>query len=133
MNISKVFLPVILFVAYLILDYINAVDLIGLSVDNINVDIFGALINGTIVIVLYIVSFYYIDNKQLEKDKNAKCTAQTLLKKTYSECLESLKLLDNKEMVKKYVIPKVNGNKPSYEDKIISNFQTCLFYRLKLL
>lgn len=124
---TKVFLPIILFVVYLILDYINLIDLIGLSVDNINIDILGVLFDAVIVIVLYIISFYYIDKKQLEKDKNAKGTANILFQKTYNECLENLKFLDDKGIVGRYIIPKIDGDKVASEDRITNNFQTLPF------
>lgn len=76
-------IPIVLaLITYFILDYVNISTLIGLSFSNINVDMFGIIFNSAIVIVLYVVSFYYIDNKQNEKDANARDTVDTLIKKT---------------------------------------------------
>ena len=32
-------------------------------------------------------------------------------------------MLDNRELIKDYIIPKVDGNKPTSENKVISNIQ----------
>ena len=114
--------------AYLILDYINFPTLLGLSPANINIDMFSILFDSTIVIALYVISFYYIENKQNEKDANARDTANVLLEKTYAECLNNLKLLDNSETVAKYIIPKVDGNKTDSQNKVVLNLQTLPFF-----
>ena len=44
----------------------------GLVPNNINVDVFGILFDASIVLILYVISFYYIENKQNEKDANAR-------------------------------------------------------------
>lgn len=74
---KKIYLPIILFIIYLLLDYFNLPSLVGFSSTTINIDLFDAVFNGTIVIVLYIISFFYIDNKQNEKDANSRDVAQT--------------------------------------------------------
>lgn len=121
-------IPIVLaLITYFILDYVNISTLIGLSFSNINVDMFGIIFNSAIVLVLYVVSFYYIDNKQNEKDANARDTVDTLIKKTYQECLGNLKLLDNKAIIEEFIIPKVDGNKSDSENKVIHNLQTLPF------
>lgn len=124
----RIIIPVALaLIAYFILDYVNVPTLIGVTPSNINVDMFGILFNSVIVLVLYVVSFYYIENKQNEKYANAIDTVDALLKKTYQECLDNLKLLDNKEMIEEYIMPKVDGNKSFSENKVIHNLQTLPF------
>ena len=124
---KKMYLPIILFIIYLLLDYFNLPSFIGLSSKTINVDLFDAIFNGIIVIVLYIISFFYIDNKQNEKDANSRDVAETLFKKTYQECKQNLEFLDNKIVVEKYIIPKVDGNKTDSENKVVRNLQTLPF------
>ncbi len=118
---------IVAFVIYLILDYINLATFLGITPSNIDTDIFGVLFDAMIVIILYVISFYYIDNRQNEKDANARSTAKVLIQKTYDECLSNLKLLDNKNMVAQYIIPKVDGNKTDSEDKVTHNLQTLPF------
>lgn len=114
-------------IAYLILDYVNVPSLIGLTPDNINIDMFGIFFNTAVVLILYVISFYYIENKQNEKDANARDTVDILLKKTYQECLSNLNFLDNKEMLEKYIIPKIDGDKLDSENKVVNNLQILPF------
>lgn len=124
----KFIIPLIIcFITYLILDYINLSTILGIKPANINLELFGILFDTLIVMVLFIISFFYIDNRQNEKDANARDTVDVLLTKTYDECLSNLNLLDNKEVVKKYIIPKVDGNKTDSENKVINNLQTLPF------
>lgn len=123
-KIRKYITPIItVLITYLVLDYANLPSVIGVTLNNINLDLFGVLFDASIVVILYVISFYYIENKQNEKDANARDTVDVLLKKTYQECLSNLEFLDNKEMVEKYIIPKIDGSKTPSENKIINNVQ----------
>ena len=124
---KKFYLPIILFFIYLLLDYFNLPSLIGVSFTTINADLLDIIFNGTVVIVLYIISFFYIDNKQNEKDANSRDVAEILFKKTYQECKENLEFLDNKIIVEKYIIPKVDWDKTYSENKVVRNLQTLPF------
>ena len=116
----------ILFI-YLIIDYINIPSYLGFIPNNINFDIFTVFFDAVIVTILYVISFYYIENKQNEKDNNATKIVDVLLEKTYTECLDNLILLDNKDIIRRYIIPKVDGNKTDSENKVINNLQTLPF------
>lgn len=125
---NKFIIPIIAaLVAYLILDYVNLPSLIGLVPNNINIDMFGILLDTAIVLILYVISFYYIENKQNEKDANARDTVDVLLEKTYEECLSNLTFLDNREIIGRYIIPKTDGNKLDSENKVVNNLQTLPF------
>lgn len=126
-GIKHILLVIGLFILFVILDLINLPTLIGIDILNINMDFFGILFDALIVLILYIISYYYIENRQLEKDENSKNTALVLMRKTYEECKSNLELLENKEMVKRFIIPKIDGNKTDTENKIISNLQTLPF------
>lgn len=125
---SKFIVPIIVtLVVFFVFDYVNLPSLVGLIPNNINVDIFGILLDTSVVLVLYVISFYYIENRQNEKDANARDTVDVLLAKTYQECLNNLNFLDNREMIGKYIIPKIDGNKTDSENKVINNLQTLPF------
>lgn len=124
----KFIIPFIIsFVVYLILDYVNLLTILGIKPANINFELFGILFDTLVVISLFVISFFYIDNRQNEKDANARDTVDVLLSKTYAECLSNLKFLDNKEVVQKYIIPKIDGDKMDSENKVINNLQTLPF------
>lgn len=93
-------IPAILFGIYVILDYLNVPQLLGLSSDRINMDFFDVFLNSVIVIVLYIITYFFVDSRQIQKDANAKDTADVLLLYTYKECLDNLRMVGNIEWVK---------------------------------
>lgn len=124
---SKIMRIVLVLAGYVLVDYINLPSMIGFSPANINVDIFGILFDAAIVLILYTISFYYIDIRQNEKDANAKDIANILIEKSYQECLDNLTLLDNRQMIKEYIIPKIDGNRPASENRVISNMQELPF------
>ena len=124
---SKITRIILILVGYVLVDYINLPSKLGFSPANINVDIFGILFDAAIVLILYTISFYYIDIRQNEKDANAKDIANILIEKSYQECLDNLKLLDNRQMIKEYIIPKVDGKRPASENRVISNMQELPF------
>lgn len=123
----KAAIPAMLFGIYVILDYLNVPQLLGLSSDRINMDFFDVFLNSVIVVVLYIITYYFVDRRQIQKDANSKDTADVLLLYTYKECLDNLRMVWNSEWVKKYIVPKVDGNKPVTENKIIMNLQRLPF------
>lgn len=122
-SLFKAAIPALLFVVYVIFDYLNVPRLLGLSSERINMGFFDALLNAVIVMVLYIITYFFVDSRQIQKDANAKDTANVLLLYTYKECLDNLRIVGNIEWVKKYIAPKVDGDKPVTENKIIMNLQ----------
>lgn len=117
----------VVFLLFVVLDYVNILNLIGVNFAHLNMNVVGIFFDAVIVLVLYVISFYYIENKQNEKDANARDTAEALMKKTYQECLENLILLDNKAMIRKYIIPKMDGDKPNSENMVVNNLQILPF------
>lgn len=123
----KAAIPAVLFGIYVILDYLNVPQLLGLSSERINMDFFDVFLNSVIVVVLYIITYYFVDRRQIQKDANSKDTADVLLLCTYKECLDNLEMVWNPHWVREYIIPKVDGNKPVNENRIISNIQNFPF------
>lgn len=129
----KLLLPTGFFLCCLFLDYINISDRLGIMSQNINLDLMGIVFDAMIVITIYIISFFYIDNRQNEKDSKAQDAANVIFEKTYRECVDNLNYLDDKELVAKYIIPKIDGNKTDSENKIIHNLQTLPFTTLETI
>ena len=118
------------------LDYFNVMYFIS---KNINFDFLNIFINALVIIFMFIITYILIDRKTLKNqeriENNKKGILLLLLEKTYNECRNQIDVLDEQEMVEKYLIPKINFNsvddpfikniksKPfEYEDKIISLF-----------
>lgn len=118
------------------LDYFNVMYFIS---KNLNFDFLNIFINALVIIFMFIITYILIDRKTLKNqekiENNKKGILLLLLEKTYNECRNQIDVLDEQEMVEKYLIPKINFNsvdnpfikniksKPfEYEDKIISLF-----------
>ena len=125
--VFKPALPVLLFLVYVILDYFDVPSLMGLSSDRINMDFFSVFLNSVIVVVLYIITYYFIDRRQIQKDTNAKDTADILLLYTYKECLDNLEMVSNREWVEKHIIPKVDGDLLISDNIVITKIQNIPF------
>lgn len=64
---------------FILLDYLDIPSVIGLHVITLNYDLFGAVLNAFVVIVLYIITFILLNKRQIKKDENAKKTSNILL------------------------------------------------------
>ena len=123
----KIMIPVILFIVYGIIDYLNIPQLFGLSSERFNMDFFDVFLNATIVIALYIATYIFIDRKEIQRNTNARDTADVLLLCTYTDCYDNLKMVCDTNWVREYIIPKVDGNKPPNDNRVISNIQNFPF------
>lgn len=81
----KAAIPAILFGIYVILDYLNVPQLLGLSSDRINMDFFDVFLNSVIVIVLYIITYFFVDSRQIQKGCKRqgyrRCTASVYIQR----------------------------------------------------
>lgn len=116
-------IPAAIFAVYSVLDYLNVPQLLGISVRRINMDLFSVFLNTAVVVILYIITYHFIDKRQIQKDSNAKNMANILLLNTYRDCLDNLDIVENTESVRRYIIPKVDMNKAPEENVAIANLQ----------
>lgn len=126
-SLFKAAIPALLFVVYVIFDYLNVPRLLGLSSERINMGFFDALLNAVIVMVLYIITYFFVDSRQIQKDANAKDTADILLLYTYKECVDNLRIVLNPMWTKNYIAPKVDFNRPINKNSVVSNIQDLPF------
>ena len=61
--------------------------------------------------------------KDEEKKKNQEYVLRQLLVETYTECKNIIKLLDNNEILSKYIVPKVDFNKTDFDNFVITNLK----------
>lgn len=101
---------------YFGIDINNLPSSIGICCERINWDIASIVIGNLVVIGLYLITFYLLDNRSIEKEKNQREVALLLLTKTYEECKQSVLLFDHPEMLKK-AVEKCDFNKVIHEDQ----------------
>lgn len=121
-NKAKIWLIgiVVVFVLYIVIDMINLPSLLHISIPNINNDYLELVVNSAVVIVLYIISYFYVDNKEDAKEKNSRDTVRILMQKSYNECLENIGMLENQAILENHIIPKIDFN--STKSEVASNF-----------
>lgn len=111
------------FIFYIILDYVNIPTILGIKMNNISYDLLSTFIDISVLILLYIVSYRIIDKRQINKDENAKQTANILIKASYDKCLRYLNIIDNQQLLEQYVIPKIDFDEAQRDSSVAKNFQ----------
>ena len=129
----SIFFVVIAFIIYIVLDYINLLHVIGLEFSNINMDLFVVIFNSFIVILLYLITYFMIDKKNVEKEYNARRTAHILMSLSYKKCEEIICLFDNNDMISKYIVPKVDFDKILSDNPAANNLQNKPFVELEYI
>lgn len=115
----------ILIIIFIFLDYINILSIFNLKAENLNFDFLNILINSTMVIILYIITYFLIDKENIKKNNTQKDILDSLLIKTYKECLTYINILDY-ETISRYVVPKIDFNTPG-ESEISKNIKNNTF------
>ena len=126
-NTKKYILIFIIFtLVYLIIDYLNLPTLLNIYIDNINSNLLDIFINSIIVIILYLITYLTIDKRTIEKSKNKKDVYKQILINMYSECIQTLNLIHDENILDK-IIKQVDGNAPIIENKIVNNLMNLPF------
>ena len=126
-NTKKYILIFIIFtLVYLIIDYLNLPTLLNIYIDNINSNLLDIFINSIIVIILYLITYLTIDKRTIEKSKNKKDIYKQILINMYSECIQTLNLIHDENILNK-IIKQVDGNAPIIENKIVNNLMNLPF------
>lgn len=106
-----------------LVDYFNLLYFIS---KNLSFDFLNIFINSLVIIFMFIITYILIDKKTLKNqervDNNKKGILLLLLEKTYKECLSQIDMLDEQEIVEKYLIPKMNFN--FVDDPFLSNIKS---------
>lgn len=106
-----------------VLDYNNTFGNITMK---LNFDFLNIFINALVIVFMFIITYLLIERKTFDSEekieKNKKEMLLLLLEKVCDECLSQIKMLDEQEMVEKYLIPKINFN--STDNIIIENIKS---------
>lgn len=106
-----------------VLDYNNTFGNITMK---LNFDFLNIFINALVIVFMFIITYLLIERKTFDSEekieKNKREMLLLLLEKVCDECLSQIKMLDEQEMVEKYLIPKINFN--STDNIIIENIKS---------
>lgn len=114
------FIPI---VVVIVLDYFNLPSILGFKMSNVNYTLIDTVLNVSVVISLYIITFFLIDKRQIRKDDNAKGTADILMLSAYNQCKELSKFVDTQSLLENHIVPKIDFNKTNLDNPIILNLQ----------
>lgn len=89
------------------------------------------IINNVILIMIFFITYFLIDkinmDKNDEKMNNQEYVLKQLLIETYTECRKTIELLDNNEVLSKYIVPKVDFNKNDSDNFVVTNLKNSSF------
>lgn len=126
--IITVLISIITIIIILVIDYFNMFYLIS---SKLNSSFLEIIINNIVIITVFIVTYFLIDKrnmkKESEKRNNQEYVLRQLLMETYNECKKIIELLDRDEILRKYVVPKVDFNKTDADNVVIINLQNAPF------
>lgn len=114
---------IIPFLVIIVVDYFNLPTCVGLKMGNVNNDVFGAVFNAFVVIALYVITYVVLDKRQIEKDENAKSTANLLMLSAYQQCKDLIKMVDNQQVLEENIVPKIDFNKINLDNRVMTNLQ----------
>lgn len=114
------FIPI---VVVIVLDYFNLPTILGFKMSNVNYTLIDTVLNVSVVISLYIITFFLIDKRQIRKDENAKGTADILMLSAYNQCKELSKIVDTQSSLERYIVPKIDFNKTDLDNRVILNLR----------
>lgn len=110
-------------VVVIVLDYFNLPSILGFKMSNVNYTLIDTVLNVSVVISLYIITFFLIDKRQIRKDDNAKGTADILMLSAYNQCKELSEIVDTQSWLESYIVPKIDFNKTSLDNRVIVYLQ----------
>lgn len=84
---------------------------------NINTTILAVVISTSAAIIIFIISYFAIDEKSVKRVKNARKAGEIYIVNTYNKCLEILELISNEDMLRNYIVPKIDFNKSNLDNK----------------
>lgn len=114
-------------VVVIVLDYFNLPSILGFKTSNVNYTLIDTVLNVSVVISLYIITFFLIDKRQIRKDDNAKGTADILMLSAYNQCKQLSKIVDTQPCLEKYIVPKIDFNKTDSDNPVSLNLKNTPF------
>lgn len=72
---------------YIAADYCNFPSKIEFDIKKINMDVFGIVMNIVIVVITFVLTYYFVEKRRIEKLDNQRSIAIYLMKQCYESCL----------------------------------------------
>jgi len=98
----------ILSIVYIVFDYTNFLSRILVNINNINIDLLSIFFTNLVVILLYIITYFIVDQKKTLERKNKKEIMKYMIKDDYKTCLRYLNILEDKKQLK-LIVDNINS------------------------
>lgn len=112
---------VLLSVVYFWLDIFNIPSRMGIDISSVNWDSTALILGNIIVIGLFLVTYFLLDKRSVEKENNQREVAELVLKLTYDRCEETIKLFDNPKTTE-LAAKKCNRNALEFQDSVLQAY-----------
>lgn len=104
-----------------IVDYFNIFTYVGVKVENINFDFISLVVGNSIVVGLFLVTYFIVDYRSIKKDHNQLVTAYITLIGIYERCTDMIELF-SKDDLRERAAKRCDGDKYVNEDKAHLHF-----------
>ncbi len=114
MKSKKIFkvLILIFFVATLTVLFIDYSNVMYPVSKNLNYDFLNIFINSSVVIFVFLLTYYMIEKQTSDREKkveyNKKNALRILLTQVRKECVDVLEILENQNLLERFIIPKID-------------------------
>lgn len=128
--VCSIALIIIISATLVVVDYFNLPSVLGLKMYSLNWEFLAIILNAIVIILLYIVTYFALDKKSIDREKNKNEIAIMLINKTYEDVKKQSNMMTI-DTVRKYILPKIDFN--SVENTVISNITALPFINENLI
>lgn len=112
---------VIFIMVICLLDYFNVASKLGINIRNMNWDVISLILSNIVVICLFLITYFIVDSRNIQKDKNQIMVAYIMLVGIYKRCQDMVDIFSDAEL-RTRAVQKCDFNKLLHEDRNHINF-----------
>lgn len=121
-----IILASILLIGITAIDYFNLPStFLGLKVSNMNWDFYMGILNVFSVVILYVITYISLDEREIKRDRNKNEIATLLIRKSYEQCSFYINNILTEDMIDNHILPKIDFN--STDSPIMMNLKNAPF------
>ncbi len=120
-------LILIFFVAVITVLFVDCSNIMYPISKNLNYDFLNIFINSSVVIFVFLLTYYMIEKQTSDREKiveyNKKNVLRILLTQVRKECVDVLEILENQNLLERFIIPKIDfdSNSNLVEENLKNN------------
>ena len=75
-----------------------------------NWDFYMGILNVFSVVILYVITYILLDQREIKRDRNKNEIATLLIRKSYDQCIFYINNMLTEDMINNYIVPKMDFN-----------------------